>query len=371
MKSASKHIAFAWWSSGGHVVPIVSLIKSQPSHQTKSIQLFWFGEKNSMEEKECRKLQQEGYTIQFIPMVSGKIRRKPNMKELLQNTIDLFKVAWWTLQCLWYLRIYHIHVVFCKGGFVSLPVVFAAKILGIRIAVHESDSVAGLSTRIAAKFAEHIFTWFAGVIEGAQNVGPIFSNELFSEVEGRKFDSTLGSTGAKNKKTSVLVNCGSLGSASVHEALLNLFHAHPDLYKEFNWVILLGALNASFRKEYERYSSVVIYDFVDQKQMGALYQEADVSICRGGSTTLFEQQLFGINQIIIPIPWTHDQYKNAEEFVKIHGHVLVDQTKPNRYEDLYRAVVPQQWHIKENVDLKEIAKIAQQRKMIIWDALLI
>lgn len=47
-----------------------------------------------MEEKECRKLQQEGYTIQFIPMVSGKIRRKPNMKELLQNTIDLFKVAW-------------------------------------------------------------------------------------------------------------------------------------------------------------------------------------------------------------------------------------------------------------------------------------
>lgn len=68
--------------------------------------------------------------------------------------------------------------------------------------------------------------------------------------------------------------------------------------------------------------------------MGDLYARADISICRGGSTSLVEQHTFGIKQIIIPIPWTHDQMSNAEFFVKEYGDVVVDQNKGNWKEEL-------------------------------------
>jgi len=68
--------------------------------------------------------------------------------------------------------------------------------------------------------------------------------------------------------------------------------------------------------------------------MGELYVRSDISICRGGSTTLVEQHIFGIKQIIIPIPWTHDQAGNAAFFVKEYADIVLDQNKRDRIIEL-------------------------------------
>ena len=68
--------------------------------------------------------------------------------------------------------------------------------------------------------------------------------------------------------------------------------------------------------------------------MGELYIKADISICRGGSTTLVEQHSFGIKQIIIPIPWTHDQAGNAAFFVKEYADIVLDQNKKDWVDEL-------------------------------------
>lgn len=68
------------------------------------------------------------------------------------------------LQALYYLIKYHIDIVFCKGGYVALPVICAAKLLGKKIYVHESDTRPGLVNRIAAKFAVQSFAGFPQVL---------------------------------------------------------------------------------------------------------------------------------------------------------------------------------------------------------------
>jgi UDP-N-acetylglucosamine:LPS N-acetylglucosamine transferase len=142
-----------------------------------------------------------------------------------------------------------------------------------------------------------------------------------------------------SKKTQVIVNCGSLGSASVHTTLLSLFKKHADLLNDFSWTVLLWKLNLDYQKEYADYPEVKVYEFVDQAVMGDLYLSHDVSICRGGSTTLVEQQIFGLKQIIIPIPWTHDQSKNAQYFARHYQDIVIDQQQNDRAEQLYQSIL--------------------------------
>lgn len=387
IKYNQKKIAFAGGSTGGHVVPISTLIKEMISRSLDSaplrsgwqgLQVFWFGERGSLEERECGKLNDNdkvakgdpsirllwgfqgsvGMTdlVQFIPIVSGKLRRKPNFKELLQNIADLFKFIYGIVISLFFLIKYRIDSIFSKWGFVSLPVVIAWWILRIPIVVHESDSRAGISTKIAAMFASKVFTGFPGVLEGGEYVGQILSSDLVQDWEKL----------LKVEKTSVLVNCGSLGSASVHEALLALFKKDPTLTEQFYRIILLGKLNAWYGSDYSQYPDIERYDYIDQTKMGELYMKADISICRGGSTTLVEQHIFGIKQIIIPIPWTHDQAGNAEFFVKEYADIVLDQNKKDRITELWNNLKSLVGYRKWEVDAEKVSEeLARGRERIV------
>lgn len=73
---------------------------------------------------------------------------------------------------------YHIDVVFCKGGFVSLPLTIAAYIHRIPIMVHESDTRAGLATRICGRLATHNFSGFPDTLPNSQVIGQIMGADL-------------------------------------------------------------------------------------------------------------------------------------------------------------------------------------------------
>jgi UDP-N-acetylglucosamine:LPS N-acetylglucosamine transferase len=68
----------------------------------------------------------------------------------------------------------------------------------------------------------------------------------------------------ENKKPTIMVNCGSLGSASVHEAVLHIMSTNMKLCAHFDRIVLLGRMNVSFRSQYEQYPHVQLHEFVDQ-----------------------------------------------------------------------------------------------------------
>ena len=83
--------------------------------------------------------------------------------------------------------------------------------------------------------------------------------------------------------------------------------------------------NTGLRKIFEGMRNVTCYDFVTQQEMGGLLSLCDVAITRAGTTSLEEEKLFGLKLVMIPIPRTHDQLKNAEYYAKHHGDILVKQ----------------------------------------------
>jgi len=76
---------------------------------------------------------------------------------------------------------------------------------------------------------------------------------------------------------------------------------------------------------FDKFSYVHTYSFLSQKEMGELYNICDIVITRGGTTSLAEQKLYDMKQIIVPIPWTHDQYDNAKRYVKFHNDIQLNQ----------------------------------------------
>ena len=87
--------------------------------------------------------------------------------------------------------------------------------------------------------------------------------------------------------------------------------------------------------------------------------QTDVSVCRGGSTSLVEQHLFGIKQIIIPIPRTHDQAGNAQFFAKEYGDIVLDQQKSDREKELLDILHNLKEWKKPALDLASLGKSIQ------------
>jgi len=92
------------------------------------------------------------------------MRRYITVLSVLENIRDFFKLLWGVVVALKKLKHHQIQKVFCKGGYVSLPVCLAARVWGIPIFVHESDMHAGLTNRLVAKVAKTVFTGFPDVI---------------------------------------------------------------------------------------------------------------------------------------------------------------------------------------------------------------
>jgi len=186
------NLAMAWWGTWWHVFPVKSIIEyinKHPEYSQEISKIIRFWEKNSLESEIFDKISQNNQNLFFQTIVSGKYRRETPFKSKLKNIRDMFKFCRWIFQSIYYLKKYQIDVIFCKGGYVALPVVFAWKILRKKIVVHESDVHSGLVNRIASKFATTVFTWFDNVLPNSITVWQILSDDIISHESIRNIPS--------------------------------------------------------------------------------------------------------------------------------------------------------------------------------------
>ncbi|MEK7126568.1 MAG: glycosyltransferase, partial [Patescibacteria group bacterium] len=131
--------------TGGHVIPNLAVIEELKKH--KNIELLYIGSIGGVEQNLIEKV-----SVKYKGIYCGKFRRYFS----LQNFIDPFKIPIGIFQAYYILKNFRADVVFSKGGFVSVPVVVAAKLLKIPIILHESDAIPGLANRICFKLANKI-----------------------------------------------------------------------------------------------------------------------------------------------------------------------------------------------------------------------
>ena len=191
-------------------------------------------------------------------------------------------------------------VVFSKGGFVSVPVVLAAKHCHVPAIIHESDITPGLANKIAIKGAKKVCCNFPETMkylpaDKAVLTGSPIRRELFSGVAENAIK--LCNFPDHNKPV-ILIIGGSLGSKKVNEAVREIL---PELLKDF-YVIHLCA-------QFE-YANAELTD---------MFALADMAISRAGANSICELLALHKPNILIPLSAAAsrgDQVLNAKSFKK-------------------------------------------------------
>ena len=139
--------------TGGHIFPLIAVAREIKKQTTSSVNLLYLGPKDKFEE--CF-FKNEKIKTSFC--LAGKIRRHGGASTLLRNLIDiLFTIPIGTIQAFIKIFFYCPDIIFSKGGYGSIPVVFAGALLGVPIVIHESDTVPGKANQIMSAFAFKVY----------------------------------------------------------------------------------------------------------------------------------------------------------------------------------------------------------------------
>ena len=141
-----KKIMFTGGGTVGHVTLNLLLI---PKFIEDGWEVHYIGDKKGIEYQEIKK---SGLEVRFHSIATGKLRRYFSF----QNMMDVFKVAWGTLQSIAILLRVRPQVLFSKGGFVSVPPVIAARLTRVPVYIHESDLSMGLLPRCTRLLSKHM-----------------------------------------------------------------------------------------------------------------------------------------------------------------------------------------------------------------------
>ena len=303
-----KHIVLTGGGTAGHVTPNIALI---PKLQEKGFQISYIGSYNGIEKSLIQEL-----GIPYYGISSGKLRRYFDIK----NFSDPFRVLKGYSQAKKLMKQLKPDVVFSKGGFVTVPVVLAAKKRKIPAIIHESDMTPGLAnklclssaTKICCNFPETVSTLPAdkAVLTGT----PIRQELLHGDKEAaRNF------CGFSSDKPVLLVIGGSLGAASVNENVRKIL---PELLKEFQVIHLCG--KGKTDSSLEHIAGYVQYEYI-KEELPDLFALADIVISRAGANAICELNALAKPNLLIPLSANAsrgDQILNARSFER-QGYSMV------------------------------------------------
>ena len=197
--------------------------------------------------------------------------------------------------------------VFSKGGYVALPVVFAAKRLGIPVLSHESDLSPGLANRLIAKKCRAVLTSFPETAQRLKNgkyAGAPMRRELF--IADRR--AALAKYGFTGTRPVLLALGGGSGSRAINGALRAALFTLTEI---FDVLHLCGKGNAA---------ESTVRDYVQreyEEDMPAAYAAADVALSRAGAGAAFELIALKKPTLFIPLENRRtrgDQAENAAYF---------------------------------------------------------
>ncbi|TYR81648.1 undecaprenyldiphospho-muramoylpentapeptide beta-N-acetylglucosaminyltransferase [Priestia megaterium] len=305
---SKKVIVFTGGGTAGHVTPNIAIMKELDNEKWD---IHYVGSHKGIEKELITNL-----NISYYPISSGKLRRYVDM----ENVKDVFRVVKGVGDARRILKKLKPSLVFSKGGFVTVPVIMAAKSLNIPVFIHESDLTPGLANKIAQRFATKIFTSFDEAAnhfpkEKVRVVGSPIRKELF---HGKASD---GESWLRfyDKRPILTVMGGSLGARRINEVVRE---ALPELQKKFQIVHLCGKGNID--PNLENKPGYRQLEYVNE-QLPDVLAATDYVVTRGGSNAIFEFLALHKPMMIIPLSKAQsrgDQILNAKSFKK-KGYCLV------------------------------------------------
>jgi UDP-N-acetylglucosamine--N-acetylmuramyl-(pentapeptide) pyrophosphoryl-undecaprenol N-acetylglucosamine transferase len=277
---------------------------------------------------------------QFIEVEAGKWRRYLSLSSISQNIVDVFRTIAGFFQAIRILRKTRARLVVSKGGYVALPVLYAARVVGCPIIVHESDSVMGVTNRIGSRFAKRVLTAFDETIFPERDaryrkIGIPIRRSLRQAASLRS---------PKKVQPLLLVLPGSQGSTAINQYIRQGLR---ELLQICDVVHLTGTADyESFETLRKGLPENLVnryhpYRFID-RQLPYYYQSADLIVLRASATTAAEAALFSKPVYVIPLPESANNHQ---------------QENARRLEQADAAIVKQQYQLSTEQFIKDIKNL--------------
>ena len=319
-------VVFAGGGTGGHIYPglaVADSLRELCQKNNRRLKIFWIGNSAGMDKDiVCKNVDANGNRSAdvFYGIPSGKLRRYMSFR----NFLDLFKIFAGLVCSFFILLKTRPAVLFSKGGFVSVPPCFAAKLLHIPVFTHECDFTPGLATKINSKSAKKILISYEEtknyLSAAAKSKAVVTGNPVRPVFYNANAGSGLSFLGIKNKDKPVLVVVGgSLGAKQINDLVKQNIQW---LCENFIVVHQTGAKNVDdaaicvqsdeISKNYKPYPFIY-------KEMPDVMMCADVILSRAGANSIWECASLDKPMVLVPLCGSGtrgDQEDNAAFFEK-------------------------------------------------------
>ena len=275
--------------SAGHVNPACAVMRHLPASWRGLC--YWIGSTGGIEREML------SGSMRYFAIPSGKLRRYFS----LRNALDILLIGAAVFAALYVLMRHRPRAVFSKGGYVTVPVVFAAALLRIPVISHESDLIPGLATRINLRFSRYICLphditrQFVPARAHARTI--VTGNPIRHALYDGMRERGRRSIGATDNNTVLFFIGGSLGSQSINDRVA---HCADRLLADERTIIMhqYGQGSPARAVRNTRYHAYrYIYD-----ELFDYLAAADIVISRAGANIITELAILRKAMILIPLP---------------------------------------------------------------------
>ncbi|MFG1861074.1 undecaprenyldiphospho-muramoylpentapeptide beta-N-acetylglucosaminyltransferase [Microbispora bryophytorum] len=306
--------------TGGHTYPALTTITAVRQHaaaQSRGVDVLWVGTADGLEARIAAE-----HHIPFKAISAGKVRRSPSLRELGQNVIDLFKIPIGVLQAAGIAARYRPDVVLSTGGYVSVPLGLAARLLGRPLVMHEQITSLGLANSILARVATTVALTHPTSIDHlparARARAVVTGNPIRPQLLRGNPARAHERYGLAPDLRLVYVTGGAQGSRQINtliERILPTLLTHAQVLHQCgrDWIGHLTEVAADLPAEVgERYHPTAYVS----EELPDVYAAADVVVSRSGAGTVAELVAVGKPSVLIPlVPAAGDEQRNNARYL--------------------------------------------------------
>ena len=310
MKNKIKIIA----SGGGtisHTIPLVEVLKQLDKNVFEILYII------SNEGPEFEIIKNE---FSYKKIYVGKIYRNID----LRNIINIFKNLVGIVQAKIIFLSFKPDLVICKGGYVTIPIIFWSIIFNKKLIIHESDSVLGFANKFASKYAKKILTAFDK---------KYYPKELAKKIEVcgiplRKEFVSASIDRARHTQKSVLVIGGSQGAKTLNQFVVNNLSKFID-----NNIRVIHVWGESNNKEArifydglsEKYKKLYDYYLFIDKNISSIINSTDLVVTRCGATIMAELSKLNKAAVFVPYPYASQDHQecNAKIILDTDSGIII------------------------------------------------
>ncbi|MCM1053731.1 MAG: undecaprenyldiphospho-muramoylpentapeptide beta-N-acetylglucosaminyltransferase [Ruminococcus sp.] len=300
--------------TGGHIYPALAVL-DKLKNEVENLEVLYIGTKKRMESEIIPK---RGIPYEGIEIYGFS-------KNILRDVKNVFLIGHSYNKCVRILKKFKPDIVLGFGGYVTYPVIKAAKHLKIKTFLHEQNSLVGKTNKALSKDIDLVAVSFLSTLKEFKKAKKVvYTGNPCGEAAINAKEIKKSDIGLDNNKKLVIIVAGSLGSSSMNEKLKEFLI----LSKKSNFQVLFitgKKYYDDFVKDTKFSSNVKVMPYLDN--LVGLMKNTDLIVTRAGASTMSEILALNLPAIFIPSPYVanNHQYYNAKEIVDNNAGLMVEE----------------------------------------------